>query len=73
MTLCNYNDQTWFYDACKTSAVPLGVVKTLGFQAWVLTSPSGSNRCKGKENMFDPYSGLLNFGKRNTSITTLRT
>ena len=44
MTLCNNNDQTWFSDTL-TSARPLGVVKTLAFQAPVSTPPSGSSRC----------------------------
>ena len=40
MTLCNNNDQTLFSNTL-TSARPLGVLKTLAFQAQVLTSPSG--------------------------------
>ena len=39
-TLCNNNNQTWFSDTL-TSARPLGVVKTLAFQARVSTPPLG--------------------------------
>ena len=54
MTLCNNNDQTWFYDTL-TSAIPSGVVETLASQVRVSTPPSGSNRCKCIENMIEPY------------------
>ena len=54
MTLCNNNDQTLF-SYTLTSARPLRVLKTLTFQAQVLTSPSGPADVNAKENMFDPY------------------
>ena len=45
---------TWFSDTL-TSARPLGVIKTLTFQALVSTSLLGSSRYKSIVNMFDPY------------------
>ena len=51
MTLCNNNDQTWFSDT-QTSARPLGVVKTPGFQH----HPRRPADVQAKKNMFDPYS-----------------
>ena len=54
MILYNYNDQTLFSDTL-TSAIVLGVVKTLVFQARVSTQPLGPADVNAKKNMFDPY------------------
>ena len=56
MFFCNNNYQTWFSDTLTSR--PLGVVKTLAFQAQVSTPPRGPADVNAQKNMFDPYNKI---------------